>query len=65
MVFTTLHILQLKRLVLVKRFAKWIVCIYVLIMQVHISKKKGVNKYLIFNSIDKNKELLKKYNDAF
>ena len=25
--------------------------------------KKGVNKYLIFDSTDENKELLKKYND--
>ena len=28
-------------------------------------EQKGVNKYLIFNSIDENKELLKKYNDIF
>ena len=28
-------------------------------------KEKGVNKYLIFNSKDENKELLKKYNDVF
>ena len=28
-------------------------------------KEKGVNKYLIFDSTDENKELLKKYNDAF
>ena len=28
-------------------------------------EEKGVNKYLIFDSTDKNKELLKKYNDAF
>ena len=27
--------------------------------------KKGVNKYLIFDSTDENKELLKKYNDVF
>ena len=26
---------------------------------------KGVNKYLVFDSIDQNKELLKKYNDFF
>ena len=26
---------------------------------------KGVNKYLVFNSTDENKELLKKYNDVF
>ena len=28
-------------------------------------EEKGVNKYLVFNSTDENKELLKKYNDAF
>ena len=28
-------------------------------------EKKGVNKYLGFNSADENKELLKKYNDVF
>ena len=27
--------------------------------------KKGVNKYLIFDSIDENKELLKKYSHVF
>ena len=30
-----------------------------------ILKKKGVNKYLVFDSTDENKELLKKYNDVF
>ena len=28
-------------------------------------EEKGVNKYLVFNSADENKELLKKYNDVF
>ena len=28
-------------------------------------EEKGVNKYLIFDSTDKNKELLKKCNDIF
>ena len=28
-------------------------------------EEKGVNKYLVFNSTDENKELLKKYNDVF
>ena len=34
----------------------------------HVSgyiEEKGVNKYLIFDSTDENKELLKKYNDIF
>ena len=29
------------------------------------SEEKGVNKYLVFDSTDENKELLKKYNDVF
>ena len=28
-------------------------------------EEKGVNKYLVFDSMDENKELLKKYNDVF
>ena len=28
-------------------------------------KEKGVNKYLVFDSTDENKELLKNYNDVF
>ena len=28
-------------------------------------EEKDVNKYLVFDSADENKELLKKYNDAF
>ena len=28
-------------------------------------EEKGVNKYLVFNSTDENKELLKKYNEVF
>ena len=28
-------------------------------------EEKNVNKYLVFNSMDENKELLKKYNDVF
>ena len=28
-------------------------------------EEKGVNKYLVFNSTDENKKLLKKYNDIF
>ena len=28
-------------------------------------EEKGVNKYLVFDSIDENKELLKKCNDVF
>ena len=28
-------------------------------------EENGMNKYLVFDSTDENKELLKKYNDAF
>ena len=28
-------------------------------------EEKGANKYLVFNSTDENKELLKNYNDVF
>ena len=28
-------------------------------------EEKGVNKYLVFNSMDENKELLNKYSDVF
>ena len=28
-------------------------------------EEKGVNKYLVFDSTDENKELLKKYNDVW
>ena len=28
-------------------------------------EEKGVNKYLVFDSTDENKELLQKYNDVF
>ena len=57
--FTTLDTSQRKKLMIVKKLTVWIFCIYLLIMQVDILKEKGVNKYLIFDSTDKNKELLK------
>ena len=34
-------------------------------MQADILKKKNENKYLVFDSTDENKELLKKYKDVF
>ena len=34
-------------------------------MRVDILKKKGVNKYSAFDTTGENKELIKKYNDAF
>ena len=41
LVFTTLDILQLKKLMIVKIFTVWILCIYLSIARVDISKKKG------------------------
>ena len=65
MAFTILDILELKILLIVKIFTVWILYIYVLPTQADILKEKMKNKYLIFDSIDENKELLKIYDDAF
>ena len=46
-------------------FIVQILCICVLFMQVDILKKKNGNKYLIFDSVDENKEALKKYADVW
>ena len=62
--FITLDTLQLKKLMIMRVFIAWILCICVLIMQVYILKKKNGNKYLIFDSVDENKEVLKKYADV-
>ena len=40
-------------------FIVWILGICVLVMQVDILKKKNGNKYLIFDSVNENKEVLK------
>ena len=40
-------------------------CIYLLIMRMDILKKKKWNEYLMFDSVDENKKLLKKYNDVW
>ena len=50
LVFKTLDILQLKRII--ANASGYI-------------EKKGVNKYLVFDSTDENKQLLKKYNDVW
>ena len=60
MVFITLGILRLKKLMIIEILIVWILCIYVLIIE-----EKDANKYLIFDSTDENKELLKKYNDVW
>ena len=65
MVFTILDILQLKKI----SDCKNIYSVNPLYLRItHTSgyiEEKGVNKYLIFDSTDENKELLRKYNDVF
>ena len=56
---TTLDILKLKKLMIVKPFTAWILYICSLIMLADILKEKSGNKYLIFGSTDEKKELLK------
>ena len=63
--FKTLDILQLKKIV----HCESIYSVNPLYLSVdHASgyiEEKGVNKSLIFDSTDENKELLKKYNDIW
>ena len=65
MVFTTLDILQLKKI----DDCESIYSVNPLYLRVHHAsgyiEEKVVNKYLVFDSTDENKELRKKYNDAF
>ena len=65
MVFATLDILQLKKIDYFENIYS-VNPLHLLIN--HASgyiEEKGVNKYLIFDSTDENKELLKKYNDVW
>ena len=65
LVFTTLGILQLKK---IDNYENVYSVNPLYLIVVHASayiEEKGVNKYLIFDSADENKELLKKYNDVF
>ena len=65
MVFTTLDILQLKKIDDYENIYS-VNPLYLIID--HASgyiEEKEVNKYFIFDSTDENKELLKKYNDVF
>ena len=64
MEFTKLNILQLKKIDDYEDIYR-VNPLYLTIT--HASgyiEEKGVNKFLIFDSIDENKELLKKYNDV-
>ena len=59
LVFTTLNILQLKKLMIVKIFTVWNP-LYLIVNHANgYIEEKGVNRYLIFDSPDENKELLK------
>ena len=65
MVFTTLDILQLKKIDDCENIYS-VNPLYLLINHANgYIEEKGVNKYLVFDSTDENKELLKKYNDVF
>ena len=65
LVFTTLDILQLKKI----DNCKNIYIVNPLYLNINHSsgylEGKGVNKLLVFDSADENKELIKKYNDVF
>ena len=62
LIFTTLDTSQLKKLIIMKVFIVQI--FHIDHANVYIEEKNG-NKYLIFDSTDENKELLKKYNDVW
>ena len=63
-VFTTLDILQLKKIDCENIYS--VNPLYLLVNHANgYIQEKCVNKYLIFDSTDENKELLRKYNDAW
>ena len=65
LVFATLDILQLKKIDDCENIYS-VNPLYLLINHANgYIEEKGVNKYLIFDSTDENKELLKKYNDVW
>ena len=61
LIFTTLDTSQLKKLIIMKVFIVQI--FHIDHANVYIEEKNG-NKYLIFDSTDENKELMKKCNDV-
>ena len=65
MVFTILDILQLKKLVILKIFNSVNPLHFRIIHASGYIEENVVNKYLVFDSVDENKELLKKYNNVF
>ena len=64
MAFTTLDILQLKKLKINSIYGVNPLYLRVDCVNGYI-EEKGINKYLIFHSTDENTELLKKYSDIF
>ena len=60
--FTTVGTSQLRKLMIMRVFIAWILYFCILIMQGdrYIEEKYG-SRYLIFDSVDENKEVLKKY----
>ena len=66
MVFTTLDISQLKKLIDGYENIYRVNSFYIIGDHARgYIEEKEVNKYFIFDSTDENKELLKKYNDVF
>ena len=66
MVFTILDILQFKKIVDCENiYSLNPLFTYYPCKRMKIYEETNENKYLIFDSIDENKELLKKYNDVF
>ena len=63
LIFITLDTSQLKKVMIMKVFIVQIFCICRLIMQTDILSKKW--KYLIFDSTDENKEVLKRYSEVW
>ena len=53
------------QLMIVRVFIAWILCICVFVSCKWIYWRKKGNKYLIFDSVDENKEVLKKYAEVW
>ena len=64
MVFTTLDILQLKKVDDYENIYSVNPLYLTIAYTSGYIEEKGVNKYLVFSSADENKELLKKYSDV-
>ena len=65
MVFTTLDILQLKKIDDYENIYSVNPSYLTIAHASGYIEEEGVNKYFVFNSTDENKDLLKKYSDVF